>query len=50
MSFWKMAFDMGAIGVELLRQAVKCIENPFGEITPEQYEEITKKKFQEVTA
>lgn len=45
MSFWKMAFDMGAIGVELLRQAVKCIENPFGEITPEEYKTICKKDF-----
>ncbi|MCW6062802.1 XkdX family protein [Clostridium sporogenes] len=45
MSFWKMAFDMGAIGVELLRQAVKCIENPFGEITPEEFKTICNKDF-----
>ncbi|MCW6059791.1 XkdX family protein [Clostridium sporogenes] len=45
MSFWKMAFDMGAIGVELLRQAVKCIENPFGEITPEEFKTICDKDF-----
>lgn len=40
-----MAFDMGAIGVDLLRQAVKCIENPFGEITPEQFKSICNENF-----
>ncbi|WP_409068836.1 XkdX family protein [Clostridium caseinilyticum] len=45
MSFWKMAFDMGAIGVELLMQAVKCTANPFGEITPEEFKTICNKDF-----
>ncbi|CUP72595.1 XkdX family protein [Clostridium baratii] len=43
--FWKMAFDMKAIDKNLLGQAVKCDKNPFGEISPEQYEEISGEKF-----
>lgn len=41
MSFWKLAFDMRWIDAEGLRGAVRTDSNPFGEITPEQYKEIT---------
>ncbi|GAA0735774.1 XkdX family protein [Clostridium oceanicum] len=45
MSFWKMAYDMRAIGVDLLMQAVVCVENPFGEITPEEFKTICGQEF-----
>ncbi|HDK7179738.1 TPA: XkdX family protein [Clostridium botulinum] len=45
MNFWKMAFDIGAIGVDLLKQAVKCDNNPFGEITPEEFKTICNEDF-----
>lgn len=51
MAFWKLAYDMGwidrnkeyaAIG---LRSAVITVDNPFGDITPEEYKEITGMDF-----
>lgn len=45
MSFWKMVYDMGAIDINLLRQAVKCDTNPFGEITPSEFKEICGEDF-----
>ncbi|WP_419867371.1 XkdX family protein [Clostridium perfringens] len=45
MSFWAMAYKRKAINKETLRKAVKCEENPFGEITPEEFEEICGEKF-----
>lgn len=41
MAFWKLAFNMGWVDAEKLRIAVRTESNPFGEITPEEYEEIT---------
>ncbi|WP_352420723.1 XkdX family protein [Proteiniborus sp.] len=41
MAFWKLAFNMKWVSAEQLRLAVKTESNPFGEITPEQYKEIT---------
>lgn len=47
MAFWKLAYDMGWIDRDKevaaikLRLAVKTESNLFGEITPEQYKEIT---------
>ncbi|MCR8846504.1 XkdX family protein [Paenibacillus sp. SC116] len=41
MEFWKYAFDMNWINVEVLRKAVRTSNNPSGDITPEQYREIT---------
>lgn len=47
MSFWKLAYDMGwidkdkEIAKQKLRLAVKTESNPFGEITPEEYKQIT---------
>ena len=41
MEFWKMAFKFYWVTAEDLRIAVKTEKNPFGEITPNEYEEIT---------
>lgn len=40
-NFWKMAFDMKAIDINTLRQAVKTTANPYGEISEDQFKEIT---------
>ena len=45
MSFWKLAFNQGWVTAEALRIAVITETNRFGEITPEQYEEITGIEF-----
>lgn len=45
MNFWKMAFNLKWVTAEQLRLAVVTESNPFGEITPEQYKEITKLDF-----
>lgn len=47
MSFWKLAYDMGwidadkQVAAQKLRLAVKTESNPYGEITPEEYKQIT---------
>ncbi|MFL1677482.1 XkdX family protein [Paenibacillus dendritiformis] len=41
MTFWKLAFECKWIDAEGLRAAVKTESNPFGEISPEEYKEIT---------
>lgn len=45
MAFWKLAYNMKWIDAEKLRLVVRTEDNPFGEITPEQYEEITGNPF-----
>lgn len=45
MNFWKMAFNLKWVTAEQLRLAVVTESNPFGEISPEQYKEITKQDF-----
>lgn len=40
-SFWKMAFDFGWVDAELLKGAVVKETNPYGEITAQEYQEIT---------
>ena len=45
MEFWQIAFMYKWVTAEQLRIAVKTEANPFGEITPEQYKEITKQDF-----
>ena len=51
MTFWKLAYDMGwidrdkEIASQKLRLAVKTESNPFGEITPDEYKQITGKDF-----
>ena len=45
MNFWKMAFNLKWVTAEQLRLAVKTESNPYGEITAEEYKEITKQDF-----
>ncbi|MER2006736.1 MAG: XkdX family protein [Psychrobacillus sp.] len=45
MAFWKMAFNLKWVTSEQLRLAVVTESNPFGEITPEEYKDITKQEF-----
>lgn len=45
MAFWKLAFNMQWVTAEQLRLAVITESNRFGEITPEEYEEITGTQF-----
>lgn len=51
MTFWKLAYDMGWIdkdkelAAQKLQLAVKTTSNPHGEISPEEYKQITKKDF-----
>lgn len=45
MNFWKMAYNLKWVTAEQLRLAVETESNPFGEISPEQYKEITKQDF-----
>ncbi|QIC06095.1 XkdX family protein [Brevibacillus sp. 7WMA2] len=45
MNFWSLAYRYNWITDELLRLAVQTDANPYGEITPADYEEITGIKF-----
>ena len=45
MEFWKMCFDLGVIDAGYLKQAVITDSNKFGDITPQQYKEITGIEF-----
>lgn len=45
MEFWRLAINEKWCTPEQLRIAVKTDTNPFGDITPEEYEEITGIKF-----
>lgn len=45
MDFWKMAYDNQWVGIDMLRQAVITETNPFGDITKEQFKEITGQEF-----
>ncbi|WP_083329004.1 XkdX family protein [Peptoniphilus raoultii] len=45
MDFWKMAYDLSWIDIDVLRQAVITETNPFGDISKEQFKEITGKDF-----
>lgn len=45
-NFWKMAFDMKAIDINTLRQAVKTTANPYGEISEDQFKEISGVDFE----
>ncbi|MFM9533633.1 MULTISPECIES: XkdX family protein [Lysinibacillus] len=44
MEFWEMAYKLKWVTAEK-RRIVITEANPFGEITPEQYKEITKQDF-----
>ena len=45
-NFWKMVYDMKAIDINTLRKAVKTTSNPYGEITEEQFKQITGVDFE----
>ncbi|WP_317312269.1 hypothetical protein [Clostridium thermobutyricum] len=45
-NFWKMVYDMKAIDINTLRKAVKTTSNPFGEISEEQFKQITGVDFE----
>ena len=45
-NFWKMAFDMKAIDINTLRQAVKTTSNPYGEISKDEFKEISGVDFE----
>jgi hypothetical protein len=46
MEFWEMAFDFKWVTAVQLKSAVKTENFPFGEITPEEYREITGVKYE----
>ncbi|WP_049825172.1 XkdX family protein [Paenibacillus sp. 1-18] len=46
MNFRSLAFKLNWVTVEKLKGAVKTEDNPFGEISPEEYKEITGVDFQ----
>lgn len=48
MDFWRIAFNYGWASIEDLRAAVKTDLRPKGEITPDQFKEITKEDFTKV--
>lgn len=45
MTFWQLAYKQKWVTAEQLRLAVKTESNPYGEISPEEYETITGIKF-----
>lgn len=45
-NFWNMAFNTKAIDINMLRQAVKTNANPSGEISPEEFKEISGVDFE----
>ena len=45
MDFWKMAYDLSWIDIDVLRQTVITETNPFGDISKEQFKEITGEDF-----
>lgn len=45
MEFWKIAYDYNWVTKDELKGVVITEQNPFGDITKEQYEEITGEKY-----
>ncbi|TPG71179.1 XkdX family protein [Brevibacillus laterosporus] len=45
MRFWTLAYMFKWVTADKLRLAVKTDTNPFGEITPEEYKDITDQEF-----
>ncbi|WWU66143.1 XkdX family protein [Clostridium baratii] len=43
--FWKLAYDMKCADIEMLKQVVKTDGNIYGEITSEEFKEITGEEF-----
>lgn len=49
MDFWKMIYDLKIIDSDYLRQAVITDTNKYGDITAEQFKEITGEDFIKVS-
>ena len=45
MSFWNIAYKQKWVNIDQLRLAVRTASNPFGDITPEEFKQITDKDF-----
>lgn len=45
MAFWSLAFSRKWVTIEQLRLAVKTTSNPFGEISPDEFKQITNQDF-----
>ena len=45
MAFWSLAFKKKWVDIDMLRLAVKTDRNMFGEITTDEFEQITGEKF-----
>lgn len=45
MAFWSLAYTRKWVDINQLRQAVKTDSNPYGQITPEQFQTITGEEF-----
>lgn len=43
--FWKMAYEMDCVDIDTLKEVVKTENNKYGEITQEEFKEITGKEF-----
>lgn len=43
--FWKMAYNMDCADIDTLKEVVKTEKNRYGEITPEEFKEITGEEF-----
>ncbi|CUU45481.1 XkdX family protein [Clostridium beijerinckii] len=50
MDFWKMCFDMNIIDADFLRQAVVTDTNKYGDITADQFKQITGEEFIKATS
>lgn len=45
MSFWQLAYNRKWVDVDQLRVVVKTEKNPYGEITPAEFKQITGVEF-----
>ncbi|NNV01952.1 XkdX family protein [Brevibacillus sp. MCWH] len=45
MAFWNLAYKYKWVTIEQLRLAVRTESNPYGEITPEEFKQITGQDF-----
>jgi hypothetical protein len=46
MAFWQLAYTRKWVTIDQLRIAVKTDNNPYGQITPEQFQQITGEAFE----
>ncbi|MGV3139728.1 XkdX family protein [Brevibacillus agri] len=45
MIFWRLAYNLKWVTIDKLRLVVRTELNPFGEITPDEFKQITGKDF-----